>query len=211
MTTVPELPRAPEVHSAIRSIVDPVVRSLGYLTKRGGAAGGSLEESDGRRIFFWFQLHPKATDSYMGGEFVIEFEHTLGGSSGRALSGRARFDQLLTRPELEAVLAHQNEVIASLPRPPASHVAGYPESLRETYLESFAPQGRFTPGNLWLRYHTLDHVRDWAQLISGLMPSVLVRAKRMDPHVLYMGSEIDLDADPLRSRNPVVIKQTPFE
>jgi hypothetical protein len=45
MTTVPVLPRAPEVHSAIRSIVDPIVRPLGYLTKRGGAAGGSLKET----------------------------------------------------------------------------------------------------------------------------------------------------------------------
>jgi hypothetical protein len=43
------------------------------------------------------------------------------------------------------------------------------------------------------------------------MPSVLGRAKRLDPHMLYMGSEIDLDADPLRPLNPVVIKQTPVE
>jgi hypothetical protein len=135
----------------------------------------------------------------------------LGEGQGRALSGRARFDQLLTKAELKAVLAHQNDIIGSLPRPPESHVAGYPEFLRDTYLESFEPQGVFSPGNLWLRYRTLDDVRGWLQLISGILPSVLARAKHLDPQVIYMGSEIDLDADPLRPINPLVTTQTPVE
>jgi hypothetical protein len=147
----------------------------------------------------------------MGGEFVIEFEHTLGEERWKALSGRARFDQLLTSAELEVVLANQNAVIASLSRPPAGHIASYPESLRETYLQFFKPQGRYTPGDLWLRFHTLDHVRGWAQLIAALMPAVLGRAERLDPHVLYMGTEIDLDADPLSPKHPVVLKQSPVD
>jgi hypothetical protein len=65
----------------------------------------------------------------------------------------------MTSAELKAVLAHQNEVIRSLPRPPESHVAGYPEFLREAYLENFEPQVKFAPGNLWLRYRTLDDLR----------------------------------------------------
>jgi len=44
-----------------------------------------------------------------------------------------------------------------------------------------------------------------------MLPSVLSRAKRLDPHVLYLGSEIDLNADPLRPTNPLVITQKPVE
>jgi len=117
----------------------------------------------------------------------------------------------MTSGELKAVLAHQNDVIGSLHRPPESHVASYPEFLRDTYLESFEPQGDFSPGNLWLRYRTLDDLRGWLQLISGILPSVLDRAKRLDPHVIYMGSAIDLEADPLRPTNPLVITQPPVE
>jgi hypothetical protein len=209
--TIPlQLPAAPDIHGVIRDALDPVVRPLGYVGKRGGAAGWSLQE-DGAKLFFMFHLHPKAKDSYAGGEFVVEFERTPGEAPGGALSGRARFDQLLTRAELETVVEHQNEVIASLPRPPAGHVASYPESLRETYLQFFDRQETFQPGDLWLRFRTLDHVRGWLRLIAGMLPSVLCRAKRLDPHVLYLGSEIDLDADPLRPTNPLVITQKPVE
>jgi len=183
---------------------------MGYLSGKARSAKWSGKANAGL-LFFQFQLHPKAKDSYQGGRFIIEFEHTLGEGPGRAFSGRARFDQLLTRAELETVLEHQNQVIASLPRPPASHVASYPESLRDTYLQSFVPQRTVAPGDFWLRYRTLDHIRGWLPLISGMLPSVLDRAKRLDPHVIYLGSQIDLDANPLRPMNPVVITQTPME
>jgi hypothetical protein len=143
---------------------------LGYVGKKGGAAGWSLKENPGR-LFFQFQLHPKARDSYQGGQFVIEFERSLGESRAGAFSGRARFDQLLTKAELETVLEH----------------------------------------HLWLRYRTLDHIRGWLRLISGMLPSILGRARRLDPHVLYLGSEIDLNADPLRPTEPLLITLKPVE
>jgi len=209
--TIPlRLPAAPDIHAVIRDVLDPVVRPLGYVGRRAGAAGWSLKEN-GSKLFFKFHLHPKAKDPYAGGEFVIEFERTPGEGPGGALSGRARFDQLLTPAELETVLEHQNDVIASLPRPPEGHVASYPESLRETYLQFFDRQETFPPGDLWLRYRTLDHVRGWLRLIAGMLSSVLGRARRLDPHVLYLGSEIDLNEDPLRPTNPLVITQKPVE
>ncbi len=210
MTRPLQLPAAPDIHAVIRDALDPVVRPLGYVGKRAGAAGWSLKE-DGAKLFFKFHLHPKAKDPYAGGEFVIEFERTPGEGPGGTLSGRARFDQLLMPAELATVVEHQNDVIASLRRPPAGHVASYPESLRETYLQFFDLQGTFPPGDLWLRFRTLDDVRGWLRLIAGVLPSVLGRARRLDPHVLYLGSEIDLSADPLRPTNPLVITQKPVE
>jgi hypothetical protein len=210
VTTSLELPAARDVHSAIRDALDPVVRPLGDVGKKGGAAGWSLKENPGR-LFFQFQLHPKATDSYQGGQFVIELERTLGEGRAGAFSGRARFDQLLTQAELETVLEHQNEVIASLPRPPASHVASYPEFLRDTYLEAFEPQGKFKPGIFGsaIGLSTMFGAGFDSSLACCLQswagPNV------WDPHLLYLGSEIDLDADPLRPTNPLVITQKPVE
>jgi len=210
VTTSLQLPAAADIHSAIRRALDPIMRPLGYSSRGGGAAKWSAKTNHGK-LHLQFQLHPKARDPYQGGRFIVEVEHTLGEGQGRAFSGRARFDQLLTRAELETMVEHQDAVIASLPRPPASHVASYPESLRDTYLNSFEPQTSLTPGDLWLRYQTIDHVQGWLRLISGMLPSMLERAKRLDPHVIYMGSTIDLSADPLQPTSPVVVTQKPAD
>jgi hypothetical protein len=44
-----------------------------------------------------------------------------------------------------------------------------------------------------------------------MLPSILGRARRLDPHVLYLGSEIDLNADPLRPTEPLLITLKPVE
>ncbi len=211
MGTLVDLPGASAVQSTIRTGVDPVVRPLGYVRDRGAAARWADGHAAGERTYFWVQVHPKAKDPYSGGEFLVEFERSSAARPAAKLSGRARFDQLLTGAELETILEHQNDLIASLPRPPASHVASYPPDLRQTYLQEFEPQGNPSPGNLWLRYQTLDHIHGWLRLIRGLLPSLLARAKRLDPHVVYLGSKIDLDADPLRPTNPLLIKRPPEE
>jgi hypothetical protein len=122
------------------------------------------------------------------------------------LNGRAFFDQLLTQSELDHVLEHQNRVISSLPHPPPSHVAIYPESLRETYLEGFRPEGHFEPGSLQLRFFNGDDLVGWIALIAPLLPAVLKRATRLDPTVIYLASPIDLETSPLRPTKPVVLK-----
>lgn len=132
----------------------------------------------------------------------MEFAHASDLRPGTAFSGRAKLDQLLRRTELERVLALQNDIIASLPRPPSSHVNVYPESLRGTYLQGFQPQRRFTPGDLWLRYHTVRDLERWIDLITELIDSVLERAEQMDPEEVYAGVDIDLDARPLRAMRP---------
>ena len=197
-----DLPAGATVHSTIRNAIDPVVRPIGYVREKGTSPGWAQANGASLRTFFWVQLHPDAKDPFSGGEFLVEFERTSTDRPAKKLAGRARFDQLLEQPELERVIRHQNDVIASLPRPPASHVASYPASLQDAYLKEFQPQGKVRPGNLWLRYQTLDHVQGWLSLLSGLLPSILARAARLDPHVLYLGRKIDLDSDPLRPTNP---------
>jgi len=105
------------------------------------------------------------------------------------------------------VVDYQNLVITSLPYPHAQHVTIYPEPLRATYLKGFEPEAPFQPGALQLRFLTMDHLLGWLALIQSLLPAALARADRLDPTVLYLASPIDLDADPLRPTNPVVLKR----
>jgi hypothetical protein len=185
------------------------VRRLGFA-RENGARPGWVSRDGGAETYFRLQLHSKAQDPYSGGECTLKFQRSDSGRPG-ALSGSARFDQLLTPAELETVVEHQNAVIASLPPPPPAHLATYPANLRDTYLQWFKPQSKFRPGDLWLRFRTLNDIEDWLTLIRPLLPRVLERAKRLDPHVLYLASEIDLDATPLRPKTPVVLRHHPEE
>jgi hypothetical protein len=185
-----------------------VASSLGFVKAR-VAPPTWAQKRRGTRTAFWARIEPRATDSYAGGELIFEFEKLPSGRVVSRLMGRATLDQLLTPAEFDSVLKQQNAVIASLPPPPSEHVGGYPESLRQTYLGWFEPQGAFTPGFLWLRYLTLDHVRGWLGVIIPVLPTVLERAERLDPTVLYPSSAIDLEATPLRPINPVIVKGWP--
>lgn len=204
-----ELPAASEIHGALRATLDPVVTPMGYKRQKGAPPEWAEATSDGPKTVFWAQVHPKAKDPYSGGEFLFEFERMIGNRTAGKLSGRARLDQLLIQSELQRLLDHQNRVIASLPRPPASHVAQYPESLRDAYRKEFEPQTTFRPGDLWLRYRTLDDVRAWLAVISDLLPVVLSRAARLDPGVMYLGGTINLDANPLQRTHPLPMKGQP--
>jgi hypothetical protein len=192
----------------VRSAVEPVALSHGYVKAR-AARPTWAQKTRGPRTAFWARIEPRMTDSYAGGELMFEFEKLPGGRIVSRLIGRASLDQLLTPEELNRMIKHQDAVLASIPRPPAAHVQGYPESLRQTYLGWFEPQGAFTPGFLWLRYLTLDHVRGWLGVIIPLLPTVLERAERLDPNALYSSSPIDLEATPLRPINPVTVKGWP--
>jgi hypothetical protein len=159
-------------------------------------------------LFFRIQRHPKAVDPYAGGMFRIEFEHSLKDRPYMGLAGRADFDQLLTLAELQTVVDFQKRIIRSLPKPPTDWIEIYPEYLPETYANDFNPDRGFTPGDFWHRFLTLDHVAGWARLIASLLPVVLARAERLTPGVMYMGSTIDLAANPLQPTNPIVLKQS---
>ena len=196
---------AAEFNTAVREGIDPLVRPMGYAFASKTAPNWTRKTRQDRTSVR-FSRHPNAVDPYQGGRFSIEFEHATAQTAHLGLNGRAFFDQLLTQPEVDYVLEHQNRVISSLPHPPSSHVAIYPESLRETYLQGFRPEGPFEPGSVQLRYLNVDDLVGWISLITPLLPEVLARAVRLDPTVIYLASPIDLDASPLRPTRPVVLK-----
>lgn len=194
----PKLLSAAEFKSAIRAGVDPVANERGFVSRK---SGWVRKEAPGGITFFKVQRHEKAVDPYAGGRFTLEFERSLSDKPLMGLAGRARFDQLLPKADLERVVAYQRKVITSLASPPAEWVNSGPDFLRETYLENFEPNFTFRPGNLWLRYQSLEHVRGWSEVITAFLPEVLDRAARMDPGTIYLGAVIDLTADPLSARD----------
>jgi hypothetical protein len=187
-----------DFNSTIRHGIDPVANERGFASKK---SGWVRKEAKGGISFFKVQRHEKAVDPYAGGRFTLEFERSPGSKPLMGLAGRARFDQLLPQADLERVIDYQRRVISSLPRPPAEWVNSGPDFLRETYLENFSPNFPYHPGNLWLRYQSLEHVRGWLDVITALLPAVLERAARMDPGTIYLGALIDLNANPLRTND----------
>lgn len=205
----PSPPKAPEFNAVVHAALDPVLRPLGFGTRPSGPPTWKRRESTGGTLFFRIQRRADATDPYAGGEFKIEIERATGDKPYVGLAGRATFDQLLSPADLDQVVEQQRRIIQSLPRPPARWVAGYPEALRKTYLSFFDPDEKFTPGNHWFRFSTLEDVGRWARLIAGSLPVVVDRAGRLSPNVMYMGSRIDLDANPLEPIDPIVLKPRP--
>ena len=203
-------PKANETSPIFHEVIDPVVRPLGFTTRKSGSPTWKKKIRPGstETLFFRIQRHPNAVDPYAGGMFRIDFEHSLVARPYAGLAGRAAFDQLLTPTELETVVEFQKKVIRSLSKPPTDWIEIYPAYLRETYAENFDPDCKFTPGDFWHRFLTVDHVAGWSRLVASLLPAVLARAELLAPGVMYVGSTIDLAANPLQFTNPLVLKRS---
>jgi hypothetical protein len=149
----------------------------------------SQPDGDGLAVFYSLQVDAKATDPFAGAEFRTEVEQSKQALPGRGLNGRAFFFQLLTTEELRVLLARQNEVINSLPKPPRSHIEQYPEGLvRKTYLGYFERQVSFDAVNCWLRYYTDADVCVWSELLGSLVSPLVKRAASiLHPDERYLG------------------------
>lgn len=165
--------------------LDPVMTSLGLLPKRGALWRAEPPNS----LWVWPEVDSKARDPYRGGAFTLEFERSDDGRVEK-LGGRCRLGQLLDSTELGRFLFRQNEVVASLTRPPESYAEGIPDFLRPRFWASFEPQTTMAPPDFWMRYTTNDHLVSWFILIEEVLPSVLRRALSLHPHKLYFGETL---------------------
>jgi hypothetical protein len=190
------LPRPRLVYEALSDGLGPAIEQLGLmrLSRTPFLSWRSTKSEDRSRTFLSFQVDSKATDPYGGGGFRLELERSLAEEPATGLVGRAKFFQLLTGDELDAVLAHQNEIIRDLPWPPDEHVRLYPDDgVREQYLDYFEPQPMFDSIQSWLRYRTLKDVEDWTTVLAPLLPVLLERAARLNPSERHLGKGSLLD------------------
>jgi len=84
-------------------------------------------------------------------------------------------------------------MVRGWPSPPADHLRLIPAGLRETYLAAFAPVDDLPAADLWMRYRAPDDLTPWLDAIVGSLPDVVRRARRLDPHTLYLGRADVLD------------------
>jgi hypothetical protein len=172
-------PSIDSVYEILSTEFGPVLASAGF-TRVGGMrypAWRSARDDNGKAIFLSADADAKATDPYAGGRFRIELEASRQQRPAAGLNGRALFFQLMTVPELHNVLAVQNLVIASLPKPPSDHVALYPEgAVRQQYLSYFQEQRTFDAVYCWLRYHSERDLIEWLKLLKPLIPPLTDRA-----------------------------------
>lgn len=172
--------------------MSPAMERLGFVAVRNSHPMWRKDVDNGR-LFLWFQQDSKASDAYAGKAFTIELERTAtGGRPQEGLSGRARLDQLLGSEDLDRILDHQNRIIGSLPKPPEAHIRLVPDSLRDRYRQAFESQGPYRPGDLWLRYHRSEDVEGWIDLLSDVLPALVIQAARLEPNILYLGQRLDL-------------------
>jgi hypothetical protein len=176
-----------ELERSARRGLDTAMEAVGLLPFKGRAAAW---RSADKRLIVWVVDDSKARDPYRGHAFTIEFEHSHDGSWMKKLAGRARIGGLVSDDEFVDLVRLQNHVITSLGSPPASHVATFPESLRNQYLTAFNPIANPSRGQFWMRFATEEHLGDWWSCIAPLLPTVVARAWTLDPHTLQLGKEL---------------------
>jgi hypothetical protein len=183
------LPAPGDVYTRVASHLGPGLAGLGYVVGAGRGFPWWFSPDRGGRLFISCQVDAKATDPFAGSGLRLELERGVEGTVPNArLAGRALFFQLLTDEELKSLLDVQNELIASLPAPPETHVNSYPEFLRVQYLSYFQPQDTFDPVKSWLRYRALDDVDRWLELLVPVLPVLDRRARAsLKSDEMYLG------------------------
>ncbi len=173
------IPTADEVHDHLSARLGPSLDELGLRRLRDVPypAWRSAVDKSGQAIFLSWQVDAEATDPFAGGGFRIELENSKQQRPARGLNGRALFFQLMTVEELRILLAQQNRVIESLPKPPLEQVALYPEGpIRQQYLAYFQTQPSFDAVHSWLRYFTEADLTDWGTLLTPSLQLLVPRA-----------------------------------
>jgi hypothetical protein len=132
-----------------------------------------------RNLVFWFQISRDGWDAYAGSKFTVEFQISKEPIVGAAAFKRQRIGKLLTDSALEELLKIQNSVIGSLHKPQSDHPF-LQESTREWYLQKFQLLNSPYQQNsdIWLRYHTADHIRSWGQFVLRQLPACLEQMER---------------------------------
>jgi len=131
-------------------------------------------------------IDSKARDPFRGGAFTLEFERSDDGEFEAKLAGRSRVDQMLDTAQKREFLSVRNEVASRLPRPTDQHLAAIPPSAQREYLRAFAPAEELEP-RFWMRFANTCDLEAWVDLLQRVMPDLVARAERLDPHALVLG------------------------
>src|SRR5258706_12863523 len=165
--------KSTEAYKLLRDEVGPWAKAQGF--KRAKSMLSWYRPHKNMHIVFWFQVSQSGSDAFAGSQFTVEFQLShdpiVGAGPHRQRLGKPLSDS--SREELRGI---QNGVILSLPKPPSDHfILQLSGDLREWYLKGFHPVTEPYSQNtdIWLRYHTDDHVRRWGQFVLQQLPQCI--------------------------------------
>jgi hypothetical protein len=167
---------------AFRSTVQPVLEELGFKSFRSLRwRRGGLEV----RVV----INSKSGDPYTGTTFTLEFEQSDDGRFEWKLDGRARLEGLLDDGQRRQCLELRNRIASGLPGVPDAFLAGIPRSLHARLQMVFEPADELER-EFFMRVLTPDHARAWAELLAGVVPTLVGRAESIDPHAFVLGKRL---------------------
>ena len=172
--------KSTDVYALLRSEIGPGMKTLGFKRQKSFLSWSHRE--NGLNTVMWCQVSRDGWDDYSGSKFVIELQRSEGDEPGMPSTKRMRFAGLIDDETRNIVQSMQNEVIASLRKPPKNHAPLHvsPE-VKRWYLQKFELEQRpYVPtDDLWFRYANADHVRRWGRLIVQLLPTLIHGIERV--------------------------------
>ncbi len=164
--------KSTEVYKLLREEVGPWTKAQGF--KRAKSMLSWYRPLKDKHIVFWFQVSQSGWDAFAGSQFTVEFQLSHDPNVGAGLR-RERIGKLLNDSVREELRGIQNGVILSLPKPPADYFILQLPELREHYLQKFEPviEPYSQNTDIWLRYHTSDHVCRWGRFVLQQLPQCI--------------------------------------
>ena len=169
--------KSTQVYGEAKTILAPWCKAEGFKRIKSGMLGWQKQVAD-KFLTFWLQCSGDGWDFHAGSKFAVEFQ-----LSGKSIIGdfglgcsRKRLPYFLTADDLNEVRQIQNDVIASLSRPPSDYFIYMmsPQAI-SWYLAKFdqVDQPYLQTEDIWLRYHQPEHVRRWADFLLRLLPRIV--------------------------------------
>jgi hypothetical protein len=170
---------AKHVHATLGSELSAALESLQFTRIRGSTFAWSHAVS-GQHLSVWAQCDKYGWEPEWGSTFALEFQVAPSpGIATGSIFQRQRLAHLLEPAELEAMRALNNEIIAQLPGSAAGSavVVTEPDGFEVTivgYRTASVPYSRGM--DVWMHYHSVGHVMQWALWLRDLLPRLLLRA-----------------------------------
>jgi hypothetical protein len=173
--------KSQQLYSTLREHLAPLFKANGF--KRTKTMLSWVRPRGELYIGVWFQADQRGWDTYAGSKFVVEFqlgnEPVIGGKT----ICRQRIGRMLSAAEREEIRAIQNNVIASLHRPPKNHaLLNVCEEVSIVYLKEFKSVDQPYGGreDIWFRYASKEDVDRWGKLLVAKLPDCFRQVEMWD-------------------------------
>jgi len=163
--------KSKELYSILREHLAPLCKANGF--KRTNTMLSWVRPRGELYEGFWCQADQGGWDTYVGSKFVVEFQLGHQPLIGWETICRKRMGEMLAAAEREEIRRIQNDVIASLRRPPKNYpLLNLREEFSNFYLEQFKPidQPFGERDDIWFRYASKQDADRWGEFLVAKLP-----------------------------------------